>query len=88
MHMGYSIDWQQVIVITWGGLRGAVGLALALVVAQTKGVPLDSIGSKVCECIHCVSTGNAPSKVSISCGLFAMGYFRYKAQPMQPPRLC
>ena len=45
--IGYTIDWKQVIVITWGGLRGAVGLALALVVVQTPGVPLDTIGSKV-----------------------------------------
>lgn len=47
MHIGYSIDWKQVIVITWGGLRGAVGLSLALVVLQTSGIPLDTIGSKV-----------------------------------------
>ena len=47
MHIGYSIDWKQIIVITWGGLRGAVGLALALVVAQTPEIPLDTIGSKV-----------------------------------------
>ena len=46
-HIGYHIDWKQMIVITWGGLRGAVGLALALVVAQTSGVPLGNIGSKV-----------------------------------------
>ena len=45
MHIGYSIDWKQIIVITWGGLRGAVGLALALVMAQTPGIPL--VGSKV-----------------------------------------
>ena len=38
---------KQMIVITWGRLRGAVGLALALVAAQTSGVPLGSIGSKV-----------------------------------------
>lgn len=46
-HIGYRIDWKQVIVITWGGLRGAVGLALALVVAQTPEEPLPTIGSKV-----------------------------------------
>lgn len=46
-HIGYQIDWKQATVITWGGLRGAVGLSLALVVAQTSGVPLDTIGSKV-----------------------------------------
>lgn len=46
-HIGYSINWRQVTVITWGGLRGAVGLSLALVVAQTPGVNFDTIGSKV-----------------------------------------
>ena len=33
--------------ISWGGLRGAVGLALALVVAQTSAIDFDLIGSKV-----------------------------------------
>lgn len=27
---GYSITWRKVIVMVWAGLRGAVGLALAL----------------------------------------------------------
>ena len=55
-HIGYTVDWKQVTVMTWGGLRGAVGLALALVVAQTPEIP-SSIGSKVhffvgmCECV-------------------------------------
>ena len=44
-NIGYTVDWKQVTVITWGGLRGAVGLALALVVVQTPGIPL-TIGSK------------------------------------------
>ena len=47
-HIGYTIDWKQVTVITWGGLRGAVGLALALVVVQTQGID-HMIGSKVCK---------------------------------------
>ena len=46
-HIGYTVDWKQVTVITWGGLRGAVGLALALVVVQTQGID-HMIGSKVC----------------------------------------
>lgn len=29
---GYGIDWRSAVVCTWGGLRGAVGLALALLV--------------------------------------------------------
>ena len=32
-----TLTRKQMIVITWGRLRGAVGLALALVVAQTSG---------------------------------------------------
>ncbi len=47
--IGYPISWKQSLVITWGGLRGAVGLSLALVVLQTPGIPLDTIGSKVCS---------------------------------------
>ncbi|XP_023213509.1 sodium/hydrogen exchanger 8-like, partial [Centruroides sculpturatus] len=35
--LGYGLKWQEVIVMTWGGLRGAVGLALALLVAQQEG---------------------------------------------------
>ena len=38
--------------ISWGGLRGAVGLALALVVAQTSSINFDLIGSKVRETIN------------------------------------
>uniref|UniRef100_A0A7S3GFN4 Cyclic nucleotide-binding domain-containing protein n=1 Tax=Palpitomonas bilix TaxID=652834 RepID=A0A7S3GFN4_9EUKA len=29
---GYGLDWQGAVVLTWGGLRGAVGLILALIV--------------------------------------------------------
>ena len=36
-------------VITWGGLRGAVGLALALVVEQSDGVPQNTIGNRVSQ---------------------------------------
>ena len=54
-HIGYTVDWKQVTVITWGGLRGAVGLALALVVVQTPGIHL-TIGSKVKRnsVLHCI----------------------------------
>ena len=27
---GYGVDWKTALVMLWGGLRGAVGLALAL----------------------------------------------------------
>jgi sodium/hydrogen exchanger 10/11 len=31
-HLEYGFSWSEVLVCSWGGLRGAVGLALALVV--------------------------------------------------------
>ena len=31
----YDFDWRQSIVMWWGGLRGAVGLALGLIVAES-----------------------------------------------------
>lgn len=30
--MGYGMTWKQAVVLTWAGLRGAVGLSLALFV--------------------------------------------------------
>jgi len=35
-HTGYGMSWQEGVVMTWGGLRGAVSLALALQVAHQK----------------------------------------------------
>lgn len=43
-HLGYGFSGKTVLFITWGGLRGAVGLSLALVVADD--VPEE--GHKVC----------------------------------------
>ena len=37
--IGYGLDWQNAAVMSWGGLRGAVGLALALVVSLEKQFP-------------------------------------------------
>lgn len=52
--IGYSLSWQHAVVISWGGLRGAVGLALALVVVQEAtnypGSTLDAIGDHVSTC--------------------------------------
>merc|ERR1719199_1623743 len=33
-NMGFGTNWRDCVVMGWGGLRGAVGLALALVVAR------------------------------------------------------
>ena len=32
--IGYGLSWQSALVIVWGGLRGAVGLSLALIIYQ------------------------------------------------------
>jgi len=33
-NLGYGITWQEILVVAWSGLRGAVGLVLALLVAE------------------------------------------------------
>ncbi|CAN8032148.1 unnamed protein product, partial [Ixodes persulcatus] len=45
--LGYGLKWQDAVVMTWGGLRGAVGLALALSVAESRYINRDTIGNKV-----------------------------------------
>lgn len=45
--LGYGLSWRNAVVLTWGGLRGAVGLAMALIVVQTKEINFATIGSKV-----------------------------------------
>ncbi|XP_041472513.1 sodium/hydrogen exchanger 10-like [Lytechinus variegatus] len=42
--IGYGLTWRNAVIMTWGGLRGAVGLALALVVENLAGDNV--IGSK------------------------------------------
>lgn len=44
--IGYGLGGRDAVVLTWGGLRGAVGLALALVVAQDPRVPA-ALGDQV-----------------------------------------
>lgn len=39
--IGYGITFKDSIVLWWGGLRGAVGLALALIVAIEEKIPLE-----------------------------------------------
>ena len=42
----YGYDWRDALVITWGGLRGAVGLALAVAVQHDAGiVDCNDVGS-------------------------------------------
>ena len=45
--VGYGMTWRNGAVLTWGGLRGAVGLALALLVARDSEIDQISIGNKV-----------------------------------------
>jgi len=45
---GYDINWRDLLVMVWGGLRGAVGVCLALEVYKNKKLcTLDQVGSKV-----------------------------------------
>ncbi|KAH6926392.1 hypothetical protein HPB50_018099 [Hyalomma asiaticum] len=45
--LGYGLKWQDAIIMTWGGLRGAVGLALALSVAESRYINRAKIGNKI-----------------------------------------
>ncbi|XP_053385039.1 sodium/hydrogen exchanger 10-like isoform X1 [Mercenaria mercenaria] len=46
-HTGYGLTWREGTVMTWGGLRGAVGLALALQVAHHDRIDQETIGNRV-----------------------------------------
>jgi NhaP-type Na+/H+ or K+/H+ antiporter len=37
--IGYGITFKESIILTWGGLRGAIGLALALIVVSEESIP-------------------------------------------------
>ncbi|CAM9338058.1 unnamed protein product [Discosporangium mesarthrocarpum] len=43
---GYGTDWSQLVVLTYAGLRGAVGLTLALIVQENNAIPKE-IADKV-----------------------------------------
>ena len=45
--LGYGFDWSKGIVMWWGALRGAVSLALALLVAEDDYLDPHLIGNKV-----------------------------------------
>eukprot|EP01060_Flectonema_neradi_P016074 TRINITY_DN2267_c1_g1_i2.p1 TRINITY_DN2267_c1_g1~~TRINITY_DN2267_c1_g1_i2.p1 ORF type:complete len:1348 (+),score=249.35 TRINITY_DN2267_c1_g1_i2:43-4086(+) len=42
----YQLDWRNGLLCTWGGLRGAVGLALALIVAGDEKIACYSVGNE------------------------------------------
>ncbi len=62
------------LVITWGGLRGAVGLALALVVEQTAGVPQETIGNRVSHAGDYVHGGCMGIGLALADGRSALVY--------------
>ena len=37
--LGYGITWKHAVILSYGGLRGAVGLTLALIVVETNSIP-------------------------------------------------
>ncbi|KAK6191718.1 hypothetical protein SNE40_003329 [Patella caerulea] len=39
--IGYGMTWQEGVVLTWGGLRGAVGLTLGLIVLENERLDLN-----------------------------------------------
>eukprot|EP01135_Chromosphaera_perkinsii_P011598 Nk52_evm37s2449 gene=Nk52_evmTU37s2449 len=47
LKVGYHFKWQEGIIAWWGGLRGAVGLALAVVVKNSNDVDQENYGDKV-----------------------------------------
>lgn len=48
--LGYGFDWSKGVVMWWGALRGAVSLALALLVAEDDYLDPHLVGSKVSYC--------------------------------------
>ncbi|XP_059161928.1 sodium/hydrogen exchanger 10-like isoform X2 [Physella acuta] len=47
--LGYGLTWQDGLVCTWSGLRGAIGLALALIIFKSEKEPLcnHNVGGKI-----------------------------------------
>ena len=45
--IGYGLNWQNLIVMQWGGLRGAVSICLALDVYDNKHLCQENLGPKV-----------------------------------------
>jgi NhaP-type Na+/H+ or K+/H+ antiporter len=53
--IGYGLPWRNSTVMIWGGLRGAVGLTLALIVAQEPDLdPTGRVQQKVRETMYYV----------------------------------
>ncbi|XP_064635099.1 sperm-specific sodium:proton exchanger-like [Lineus longissimus] len=52
--IGYGLTWKMGVVMTWGGLRGAVSLTLALLVAHDFALDSGNIGSKILIHTACI----------------------------------
>ena len=61
MRIGYGLSWQSAVVAAWGGLRGAVGLALALQVY----IDHPQIGGKVTNSILMEILGSPHSSFNV-----------------------
>lgn len=49
--LGYGMNWKNGVVMTWGGLRGAIGLCLALLAAEHDTTEEDTHQNKIL--VHC-----------------------------------
>lgn len=45
--IGYGLNWKESIILSWGGLRGAIGLALSLMLASNHYVKESENAKKV-----------------------------------------
>ncbi|GFO50612.1 sodium/hydrogen exchanger 10-like [Plakobranchus ocellatus] len=56
--LGYGLTWKDGLVCTWSGLRGAVGLALALIIfrSEVPGLTPQSVGNKVSTFLYLTVT--------------------------------
>lgn len=55
--LGYGLPWQNMIVIMWGGLRGAVGMCLAIEIYQDEHLcQLLTLGPKVLLICHAINS--------------------------------
>lgn len=79
--LGYGLSWQNAVILCWGSLRGAVGLALALQVA----LDYQHVGNKVSDTffnkffdslmVWWISYSSAEKTISCCFSFFIMPHF-------------